>query len=153
MSYLAHTYRPGLRIALEKLEQCTADILDQFDHVLVTGLSGVIPGAIFCDRFNKWLVVVRKGESTHGSHIEGPYDWDKKREPGDRTGAYIIIDDFIASGNTIDRLLNAHMHKRLPEYVILYLRDQCLRYDTPTFRLDATGVPGRYTVQRKDQSC
>lgn len=149
MSYLAHTYTPGLKKALARIEECTADILDQFDYVLVTGLSGIIPGAIFCDRHDKSLVVLRKtGEPCHGSSIEGPYDWDEFKPLGDESGGYIIIDDFMSSGNTIERLLDAHMHGRLPKYVVLYLRDQNLRMGTKHFRLDASGPPGRYSITR-----
>jgi len=149
MSYLAHTYTPGLKKALERIEECTADILDQFDYVLVTGLSGIIPGAIFCDRFNKSLVVQRKlHEPTHGRPIEGPYDWDDFKPLGDESGGYIIIDDFMASGTTIERLLDAHGNGRLPKFVVLYLRDQCLRMSSTHFRLDASGPPGRYSITR-----
>jgi|KBSSwiStaDraftv2_1062776.scaffolds.fasta_scaffold378401_2 adenine/guanine phosphoribosyltransferase-like PRPP-binding protein len=148
MSYLPHTYKPSLVKALASIEEATYDIRQEFDYVLVTGLSGIVPGAIFCHQHDKQLVVQRKrGESSHGTTVEGPYDWDDlptKKEHKE----YIIIDDFMASGATLERLLEAHGNGRLPKYVVLYHRNANLRICTQNFMLNATGVPGRYTIVR-----
>jgi adenine/guanine phosphoribosyltransferase-like PRPP-binding protein len=116
-------------MAIRSIEVATEGARDSFQYVLVTGLSGIVPGAIFAHLYDKQLVVVRKpGESCHGSHIEGPYDWDDWQSPNERTSdkAYIIVDDFMCSGVTLERLLEAHGNQRR----------------------EHTECPGRYTIHR-----
>lgn len=123
MSYLPHT-RGDITPTIEMIERSLLHRLEDFDVVLVTGLSGVIPAAIFCYKYNKKLVVLRKDrEASHGSVVEGPYQWEG--------GRYIILDDFIASGRTLTRLVMLGMEAtmRAPEFVLLYEyhRNQCAK--------------------------
>jgi len=97
--------------------------------VLVSGLSGIIPAAIFCHKHSKTLVVLRKeGEHCHGEIAEGPWDWPKKR--------YIIIDDFMSGGHTMSRLVSygMYMTMRPPEFVLFY--------ETRKLMLSETGANG-----------
>jgi orotate phosphoribosyltransferase-like protein len=85
-------------------------ILSEFDTIVVRGLSGIIPGTLLADRFGKQLCVVRKPDERHhtGARMEG------------RVGEkYIILDDFVASGDTLLAILQATNYK-LPVYVVLY---------------------------------
>lgn len=116
MGYLPHT-RGDLGATVRLVERTLKPRLREFENVLVTGLSGVIPAAIFCHTYNKGLVVLRKqGDSCHGDPWEGPYDWTTKR--------YIILDDFMSGGHTMTRLVEFGMHEtmRPPEFVLLYER-------------------------------
>lgn len=85
---------------MNRIERALSPILSQFDHVLVTGLSGVIPGAIFCYRHDKQLVVARKdGDRAHGGRSPGDYhfgNWKRCR--------YVILDDFVDTGKTLARV-------------------------------------------------
>jgi len=70
----------------------------QFDGFLVTGVSGIIMGAIIARLCKKDLVVVRKkDESEHSPYPVENYNPDKK---------YIFLDDLIASGSTYRRCLS-----------------------------------------------
>ena len=64
----------------------------QFDAIACRGVSSLLISPIVAMRLNKSLIVVRKGEKTHSAYkVEG--DHGAKR--------YLIIDDFIDSGDTI----------------------------------------------------
>ena len=64
----------------------------KFDAIACRGVSSMLISPIVAMRLNKSLIVVRKGEATHSSYIvEGDH--------GARR--YLIIDDFIDSGDTI----------------------------------------------------
>ena len=71
----------------------------KFDAIAVRGMSGATIGAILADRLDKDLYLVRKGnevESSHSSYkVEGP----------DGPIDYIIVDDFVATGATIEAVL------------------------------------------------
>lgn len=114
MSYLVHTEKDGLAQALRIIERASKGHLHEFQSVLCTGLSGVIPAAIFCARHKKKLVVLRKtNESSHScTKIEGSPDWE------DSDQNHIIIDDFVVSASTLRRLRAAT--KRPPKFIILY---------------------------------
>lgn len=68
----------------------------RFDAVAVTGVSGISMGAIVAYEMNKSLVVVRKEkEESHSYYkIEGPLE-----------ASYVIVDDLVASGATIKRIV------------------------------------------------
>lgn len=69
----------------------------KFDAIAARGLSGFLFAPIVAMTLNKTLLVVRKGESCHsGRTVEG--------DVGARS--YIIIDDFISSGNTVAATVN-----------------------------------------------
>lgn len=67
----------------------------KFDAIVFTGNSGALVASPLAMALNKKLILIRKGEEilSHGELIEGSI-----------SGRYIILDDFIASGKTIDRV-------------------------------------------------
>lgn len=73
----------------------------KFDAIACRGVSGLLIAPIVAMRLNKTIIVVRKGEKTHSCYaVEG--DHAAKR--------YLILDDFIDSGNTI-RVTGEEIHK------------------------------------------
>lgn len=113
-TYLRHGTPGELSLVVDQLYVALSKVADQFDSILVTGLSGTVPGSILAYRLNKNLVVVRKdSESSHGQSVEGTL-----------AGRHIIIDDFVSSGATINRLLrHERIRNRVPVYVVLYRPD------------------------------
>jgi adenine/guanine phosphoribosyltransferase-like PRPP-binding protein len=92
------------------------------DTVVVSGNSGLSIGVAALSMEDFPLVLVRKdNDNSHGSPIEGPDRHHMRR--------YIILDDFIDSGATIERIVNkinvlsCNYHDR-PECtgVVLYKR-------------------------------
>lgn len=73
-----------------------------FDAIAVRGVSGLTMGAILAHELHKPLIVVRKdGETRHSdSQVEGAINW----RPLAR---YLIVDDFIASGETLRQIQHA----------------------------------------------
>lgn len=69
-----------------------------FDYVIMTGVSGTTFGAALCYCMDKAPVVIRKtNESCHSAYaIEG--------YPLDNTFRAIIVDDFVATGKTIETI-------------------------------------------------
>lgn len=72
----------------------------QFDAVVVTGKSGLSVGfAAQMAREFPMIVVRKAGERSHGLPIEGPDNL--------RVLRYIIMDDFIDSGSTVETIVTA----------------------------------------------
>ena len=70
-----------------------------FDAIAVRGTSGLIIGPIVAHLMDKYLIVVRKTkENSHASNLV--------ECPNIRAGRYIIIDDCIASGNTVNAIVD-----------------------------------------------
>jgi orotate phosphoribosyltransferase len=70
---------------------------DSFDAIAIRGVSGVMLGAILSVRLNKPLLVVRKAEQSHSNYdVEGEKDF----------GRYIIVDDTICSGHTVNTIVD-----------------------------------------------
>lgn len=76
----------------------------EYDFVAVTGQSGMSVAFAALMFYDFPLVVVRKGERTHGTMIEGD---------AERVGRYIVVDDFISSGSTLRRI-----NKELCEWAV-----------------------------------
>lgn len=75
-----------------------------FDAIACRGVSGMLIAPIVAMRLNKTLIVVRKGEPTHSTYaVEGDHGAQR----------YIILDDFIDSGDTI-REIGASVHNANP---------------------------------------
>lgn len=70
--------------------------LPVFDGIAVAGVSGLIVGSVLAAMWCCDLFVVRKpGESSHSvCTVEGPR----------KVGRYLIVDDFVASGATAERI-------------------------------------------------
>lgn len=97
-------YQPTLDDLAEDVQRAVACLLTrktQFDGLVVQGMSGVIPGVPVSLATGLPLVVIRKdGDSTHDDrHINFHLV-----EPGTR---WVFLDDFIASGNTRERVVEA----------------------------------------------
>ena len=82
--------------------------------VVVHGNSGVSCGfaALMLSAVDFNIVLLRKdNDNSHGSPIEGPQ--------GHRVGRYIILDDFVATGTTMnrirDKIATLHQQYGLPE--------------------------------------
>ena len=72
------------------------------DVVVVSGKSGISMAFAVTMLIDFPLIVVRKpGESSHGNTIEGRNDFD----------SYIILDDFVDTGATIDRIIHTINNK------------------------------------------
>ena len=69
----------------------------QFDAIACRGLSGLLIAPIVAMRLKKTLLCVRKGEKTHSpQNVEG----DAKAK------TYVILDDFIDSGETVSAIVD-----------------------------------------------
>jgi len=71
----------------------------EFRTIVACGLSGALIAPAIAARMNKVLVFVRKGESTHGHQVEIDITGD--------IGDYVIIDDLVEFGRTINRIRQA----------------------------------------------
>lgn len=105
-----------------------------FDTIAFRGLSGslIAPGVAVALR--KRLVAIRKGESSHGNPIE--HDWDQT------VRQYLIVDDIIATGATVDAIQYA-MKSKWPSAIgvgiALYRKSSPLSYIPEVTIIDATG--------------
>ena len=87
----APSLRSHVRYVARELEKRR----DSYDFVACTGQSGMSVSFAALMWYEFPLVVVRKGERTHGNMIEGD---------AERIGRYIVVDDFVASGDTMRRI-------------------------------------------------
>lgn len=96
MSYLLHQLPPTRNDAVDKCLRALAPIKNDFNGIVVTGLSGITIGSIVAYFMDKTLTIIRKPhEECHGNTVEGPIP-----------RKYIILDDFISSGDTIIRIMS-----------------------------------------------
>jgi len=87
----------------------------KFDAIAYTGCSGALVAPTIAYLLNKHLIVVRKDEGAHSfNRVEG---YVNKNEPIN----YIIIDDFIETGKTINTIYEkiADAAGNLPSNIIL----------------------------------
>lgn len=73
----------------------------EFSHIAVCGISGVGVGSIVAHVMNKSLIVVRK--ESDDNHSDYAVEVDTKEPIGD----FIIIDDLISSGATVQHILDS----------------------------------------------
>lgn len=98
--YSSHMYHPlTLREYAVDLSHSLPALMAKHnaDTIVVTGKSGMALAfaTMMLMPFN--LCVVRKrGDGSHGNRIEGP--------SGHRVSRYVILDDFISSGNTVETI-------------------------------------------------
>lgn len=82
-----------------------------FEGFVGRGLSGTIPASILAYDMRKKLLIVRKEAEKTASHAYGLLE-------GWLAGSYIIVDDFISTGDTIRAIrmhvTNAHQNTNLP---------------------------------------
>jgi adenine/guanine phosphoribosyltransferase-like PRPP-binding protein len=98
-SYLEKVLNPIKRNrTVAKLIEKIYDSKIQFDAIAVRGISGVSIGTVIAYEFDKPLIIVRKtGDKTHS---------DRKTEGIVDFNTYIIIDDCIDSGDTMQQIYN-----------------------------------------------
>lgn len=84
-----------------------------FDAIVVTGLSGAIMGPTVAAELGKRIVILRKDTDTdnHGEEMEG------SMHDGDR---WIFLDDMIASGETMARVLTRISELSIKKGVLCY---------------------------------
>ena len=111
--FYRETFKKKISLAARRLKHF------EFDFVACSGLSGAIFASVLCEKMDKSLIVVRKGESSHSMHkVEGLPEHGKHK--------YIIVDDFIASGRTIKHItdnieLNNYFNATLNlQFIYLY---------------------------------
>lgn len=94
MGYLYRALQPRRRGDLiDTAEVFLRELRGQFDALVFRGMSGALVAPELATRLQCGLFFVRKGESCHGSAVEG-----STTTPGMRV---VYVDDFIASGDTI----------------------------------------------------
>lgn len=97
--YGLHRSHVGFVTAVKRCYKALAPIRDTFDMIYVTGQSGIIPASVIAWRLEKSLIILRKkGETSHGTRIEG--------DTHHNYGRYIILDDFVSSGKTLNDLID-----------------------------------------------
>jgi len=70
----------------------------EFDAIAFRGMSGAMVAPILAHLLGKTLIMVRKGENCHSCHgVEGDAGAD----------SYIIVDDFLSTGDTIEQIVTA----------------------------------------------
>lgn len=70
----------------------------QFDSIAFRGISGALIAPVLAMRLNKNLIAVRKSTSgCHSCHTVEGYHGSKR---------YIIVDDFISSGETVESIIS-----------------------------------------------
>ena len=71
-----------------------------FDAIAFTGVSGMLIGPTICLRLGKPMIVVRKGDldDCHSSNRVEGFQAAKR---------YVIVDDFVGSGDTVRRIQEA----------------------------------------------
>ena len=67
----------------------------EFDFIVVRGNSGAMLACYAAEKARKPIILLRKGESSHGSQVEMPVGMEEDKY------RYIIVDDLIWSGATI----------------------------------------------------
>jgi len=98
-SYLRKVLDPS---SLTRVTRQIAKVLNnqQFDAIAISGLSGLLVGPVVSVTMKKPLVVVRKDETSHSSYeIETSL-------PNGVTWNYIILDDLICLGHTVERIIS-----------------------------------------------
>ena len=125
-----------IKQAVDKTLQKIKKIKRPYRYIVCTGYSGALIAGFISVKLKKEIIIVRKpSDSSHGHVIES--DQDKflydKNERGNRRSNYVIIDDFIVSGETIRRIIETcSPHKLTCIGVVRYKDDHDL---SPTEQL------------------
>lgn len=86
-----------LREKIRQAMKILRPMADQFEGIAFRGASGMFPGPILALRLRKSIILVRKGEETHSTY---PVEGDRAVK------SYIIVDDQIATGSTIEAIMH-----------------------------------------------
>lgn len=123
----------------------------EFDSIAFSGMSGAIVAPLVAMELNKPIILIRRStQHTHsGRHIE--YSDSIQKE---KCKSYIIIDDFIASGDTVKRI-KRRMRSAFGKYcqcvcVVCYNKERCDEYRNSDNMCRVDDMPV-YAVWRKDE--
>jgi adenine/guanine phosphoribosyltransferase-like PRPP-binding protein len=139
-----------LRYALDR-ERRSVTVLEivtklkriDFGTLVVRGLSGLLVGPIVAERMQKELVAIRKPNDGSTSDYSAE---------GNPTGAFVILDDLIASGDTVCEILKTMTrlysgHRCAGSY--LYVERRWLAYSALEDRVElAIRAPFAASVHR-----
>ena len=114
MSYLLLEHKSRQRAITESVRALRASNLE-FDVIVCCGLSGSLIAPDVARKLNKKLVIVRKQDGSHGHDVELTFNED--------VGNYVIVDDLIESGKTVD-LIRKRLHWYEGKCVGIYLYNQ-----------------------------
>jgi hypothetical protein len=70
----------------------------QFDTIVFRGMSGALIAPIIAYKLDKEVIIIRKGEDAHSC---------RKAEGYTKSKRFIIIDDFVSSGDTIRQIFQS----------------------------------------------
>jgi orotate phosphoribosyltransferase-like protein len=110
-SYLQTIYEPTrftrtVDRAVEEAEKLLQQ--KEFDTVAFTGMSGAAMAYLLAYKLKVQLLCIRK--TTDGSHFHQTFPYGAKGlvcEGNLGTKRYMIVDDFITSGNTVNQIINS----------------------------------------------
>jgi adenine/guanine phosphoribosyltransferase-like PRPP-binding protein len=121
-----------------RIERALLPHRHKFDALIATGASGLLMASVLSDRFDIPLAVARKpGEGSHAQlDIEGA-----------NVSRYLMVDDFVAGGGTVQRVYHTALrHGRAVVGILLY-RDRLLRFSSTLDHLRHCGpIPPRATI-------
>jgi adenine/guanine phosphoribosyltransferase-like PRPP-binding protein len=83
---------------IERSFKFLSKISGKFDSIAFSGMSGAIMAPILATRLEKHLILVRKEQEHTYSHSYNAIEGYRK------CSKYIIVDDFICSGETVERI-------------------------------------------------
>lgn len=137
MQYDPDQFRETVRAVASVLPRIMREL--DADTVVVTGKSGVSVAFAASMLIDFPLVVVRKPtENSHGRAIEGP--------SGHEVRNYIILDDFVETGATVERTVDA-MRTACCVGVVQYTASNCGLHERISFELEdrlGLGAPKAY---------
>jgi adenine/guanine phosphoribosyltransferase-like PRPP-binding protein len=97
----------GLDVEVRVATKVLREHLDEFDSIVGTGMSGVVPGVAVSLRLKKPLVILRKKDDDAHQYSrlrDGGERWINLDKLGERS---VWLDDFISQGSTRYRVMNA----------------------------------------------
>ena len=103
----------------------------EFDAIAVRGVSGLLIGPAVADHLRKHLLVVRKPRETYHTDrlVEGEMD----------IKSYVIVDDIIASGDTVRSILEGVRQVSTAKPVGIFLYDRSPEILDPGEDIDVFG--------------
>jgi adenine/guanine phosphoribosyltransferase-like PRPP-binding protein len=120
------------------------DKVRPFDAIAVSGMSGALIGSTIADRLGKGIIVVRKEDDT------STHSWYKVE--GAICERYIIIDDLIASGKTVRRIIDQIKKEQYQDAkcvgIYLYYDRENGNTKYMTKAEEALVIPNRVTTRR-----
>lgn len=121
-SYHRHLHKPDeLLVAAKWVKTELARRAPDAQAIVARGMSGVVVASVASALTGLPLVIVRKPEDKHHScaEVQGPNNF---------TGPYIVVDDFIASGETMHAIMDACNAADCGQCVGIFLYDDIDNY-------------------------